>query len=138
MEYISAEEFLKQPEKVQKVFLEWWEINKNGYDLCKLDIPYFNPPTYRIDILKNIVSLGVITPLFTEGQLRQFIEGKTKCKIDVEWYNSDNLKGCNGYTISFWDKLFNEIYRYEDLGKDLLKALWQVACKIASEEVSNE
>ena len=25
MEYISAEEFLKQPEEVQAVFLNWWE-----------------------------------------------------------------------------------------------------------------
>ena len=25
MEFISAEEFLKQDEEVQKVFLDWWE-----------------------------------------------------------------------------------------------------------------
>lgn len=25
MEYISAEEFLKQPKEVQKVFIDWWK-----------------------------------------------------------------------------------------------------------------
>lgn len=36
MEFINAEEFLKQPKEVQKIFLDWWKPKPN-------DIVYVNP-----------------------------------------------------------------------------------------------
>ena len=67
MEYISAEEFLKQPKEVQEVFWTWWRPSKG-------DINY-SPVRNGIEVVEienNSVQRrnnGYI-PLLTEGQLR--------------------------------------------------------------------
>ena len=127
MEYISAEEFLKQPKEVQEVFWTWWRPSKG-------DINY-SPVRNGIEVVEienNSVQRrnnGYI-PLLTEGQLRKFIEDKTECKIETVWcecgwsYNIDLVKNYDSGEL---------VKRYYNLGEDLLQAYWTVACEIAKE-----
>lgn len=102
MEYISVEEFLNQPYEVEKVLQDWFIekfktsnefdiFNYNGEDLCYKNILDRN---CNFDVEDCI-------PLLTEGQLRQFIEDKTECKLIV------NL-GCVGYQIVLMEFFNND------------------------------
>ena len=134
MEYISAEEFLKQPKEVQEVFKDWWKPQSsdlfqykhlfNVVDcLCGEAISPFNED--------YVVFKKECIPLLTEGQLRKFIEDKTKYKLEISYYE------INGYDISLTDGKTN-YFNYLDLGRDLLQAYWKVACEIAKEELRND
>lgn len=115
MEYISAEEFLKQSDKVQREFKEYFDCETMlFYSNDQLIYGEFN------DILIN-------TPAVTEGQLRKFIEDKTGYKVEV-------YIDCDGeYTIM----LCRDTYlKYKTIETDLLQAYWKVACEIASSEVN--
>jgi hypothetical protein len=128
MEYISAEEFLKQPKEIQKVFLDWWKPSVGDLISFKVCIDLNNPEdkevvyalkekTEKPNKLKDI-------PLFTEGQLRKFIEDKTERRInEITYYEG------TGYDIAleYFDGL------YGDLGTDLLQAYWKVALVVAKE-----
>lgn len=139
MEYISAEEFLKQPKEVQEVFLDWWKpsigdlfVNKN-FNLKQFGVLFDdgeienykynrgndNFRTFKIDFI----------PLLTEGQLRKFIEDKTGTKIETVWDGLD-------YDIYLVDKLtgYPTIKDYINLGENLLQAWWKVAIEIAKED----
>lgn len=139
MEYISTEEFLKQPKNVQQVFLDWWKPSIG--DLVKTDWE-------AIEVVRLIVvgkprdSHGVILhkknsiPLLTEGQLRKFIEDKTKGIVKVVQWNPCKDDNKYGYTIYILAKDRYKVLRefgYLKLGTDLLKAYWKVACEIAKE-----
>lgn len=121
MEFISTEEFLKQPKGIQKVFIDWWKpsigdlaTNKHG-DLSVLK------ESRDIEAVKIYKGQPYAIPLFTEGQLREFIEDKTSRIINIEHFS-------RGY----------EIIDYDELGDDLLQAYWKVALEIAKENVENE
>lgn len=110
MEYISASEFLKQDEKVQRTLKEYFDQEIILYS--------FN----------NSVNYGVFddvideTPLLTESQIRKFIEDKTGCKLNV-----GNIS-----------KIIN-IYKNEldiPYETDLLQAYWKVAIEIAKEVIN--
>lgn len=134
MEFISAEQFLKEDKEVQKVFIDWWKpkfgdlyscdnhrilkvIDEDIESELKEDKDFLKHTIYCFNSLKD-----KIIPLFTEGQLRQFIEDKTGVEyIGLEHY----LK--TGYDIYVGDMIF------EDLGNDLLQAYWKVAVQIAKE-----
>ncbi|WP_252224323.1 MULTISPECIES: hypothetical protein [unclassified Clostridium] len=145
MEYISAEEFLKQPVEVQNVFLEWWKpskgdlvnkvvyihnmsFNKVGcidYE-CSIDIKEsedinINDPE---EVKQFVLDYIGDFPLLTEGQLRNFIEDKLNCKIYFDYLPRDN-----GYRLNRSDCCED----YEGLGNNLIKAYWKVACEIAKE-----
>nr|DAH85479.1 MAG TPA: hypothetical protein [Caudoviricetes sp.] len=117
MEYISAEEFLKQSDKVQREFKEYFDGESMLFwnNEC---LVYWGFE----DILIN-------TPAITEGPLRKFIEDKTKYKIDINYYE------INGYDLALTEGKTN-YFNYLDLGHDLLQAYWKVACEIASSEVN--
>ena len=119
MENITAEQFLEQPKKVQKIFLDWFENNADSYDLVCTDtkIKYIS---FYGDL--EFEEKADYVPLLTEGQLRQFIEDKTRTKIDIEFYTT-------GYEI------FASSDEYHIRTDNLFQAYWQVAIKIASEEV---
>ncbi|NFI80975.1 hypothetical protein FDB14_15270 [Clostridium botulinum] len=117
MEYISAEEFLKQPVEVQNVFLEWWKPSEG--DLFTNDILGGFGVITQDKLFKN----GLI-PLLTEGQLRNFIEHKINKKVDIIHYINE------GYIL-----VVDEDIDYSNLGHDLLQAYWKVAIEIASKEV---
>ena len=144
MEYISAEEFLKQSKEVQKVLIDWYkpsefdlycfrnkkEDNFKVHRVTEVDIednPYF---------LENQLwfSKEKIIPLFTEEQLRKFIEDKTNSIIDIQHEVEE------GYCFYLFRKSTDIlIQKYEEnLGHNLLKAYWKVACILIDEEITNE
>ncbi|WP_265976180.1 hypothetical protein [Brucella intermedia] len=147
MEFITVEQFKEQPVGVQKVFLDWW--NESRYDLVclewdatkelvnemgiNLEIGIKNKiSTYEeiIIYLNNLECLGIenkeLIPLFTEGQLRKFIEDKTGGKVDAS-FNGET------YTVYSNEDFGLIIKMYEDIDNDLLQAYWKVACMIAKE-----
>ena len=134
MEFITVEQFKEQPKEVQKVFLDWWEANLSEFDL----IGYIgNSTAYKEcfpSLVRNVAivcfEIGIeIAPLFTEGQLRKFIEDKTGHKVDCCFYGEKyDINTCED------DGLY--IKKYEDIDDDLLKAYWKVACMIAKEDLN--
>lgn len=149
MEYIKAEEFLKQSIEVQQVLRDYAEENFSRFDLVHVfdENKTFNI-TGVLDTRNDDINVGRvffinncplwdsmqdpnIIPLFTEGILRKFIEDKT-CGI-----SSIRIK-CNEVEINLYtNDSPTHIKRHSQLGSDLLKAYWKVVCKIASEEVEN-
>lgn len=150
MKYISAEEFLKQPKEIQKVFLDWWQPEEfDIYVNKELEKHRVTQVDLEDDVCNYYLKTEYI-PLLTEGQLREFIENKTselakaQCKMKIEYKTKDeieeNKRGLNliplqsqeGYFIQITSTEFRGgIMKFHDLGTDLLKAYWQVACKIA-------
>ncbi|MBD5589255.1 hypothetical protein [Clostridium botulinum] len=141
MNYISAEEFLKQPKEVQEVLINWWQPEFG--DLFLEDY-------WDIDSIINIVGCvpinkkhfedydgkthyktDLVIPLLTEGQLIQFIESKTNRKIEIY------LNVYHQYHFSLVSES-EEFGIYETRESNLLQALWQVACKIAQEGVNSQ
>ncbi|MDB1935258.1 hypothetical protein PMY12_18615 [Clostridium tertium] len=156
MEFITVEQFKEQPVGVQKVFLDWW--NESRYDLVclewdatkelvnemgiNLEIGIKNKiSTYEeiIIYLNNLECLGIenkeLIPLFTEGQLRRFIEDKSNGIVKlIQWHIEDSQISKRGYAIDILRKNeYHVTYHYKDLGEDLLQAYWKVACMVAKE-----
>lgn len=134
MEYISAEEFLKQPKEIQKLFIEWWQ--------CEIgDLFAFDSDDDRdLNILQVVGSEnqkamtkankgGSRIPLFVEGQLRQFIEDKTGCKLDIEYFSTDSI--LFRFRIGRKERKSHMFYDT----KSLIQAYWKVALEIAKEKV---
>lgn len=142
MEFITVEQFREQPVKVQEIFLDWWKCDYgdlyhyNEYPNETEDVEIINSDLER-DLngdFKYFKSIGAI-PLFTEGQLRKFIEDKTNGIVKViQWHLEDSEISKRGYTIDILRKNeYHVIYHYQDLGEDLLQAYWKVACMVAKE-----
>lgn len=137
MEFISSEEFLRQTKEVQEVFMEWWKPSIG--DL------YCDNAVELKCILGSNMTEWINTdkvykkyfPLLTEGQLRKFIEDKTKYKAIPDLYGNEeyyiSLFKWGGHC--FIDKEDSDFY---NLGNDLLQAYWKVACEIAKESFENE
>ncbi|NFQ58201.1 hypothetical protein FDF91_15775 [Clostridium botulinum] len=138
MEYISAEEFLKQPVEVQKVFIDWWKASIGDLFSNYLSQKE-NESIILIDNIgiKNVVEINKeeIIPLLTEGQLRKFIEDKYDCKVMIEYTICENivieLGKINKVTGGFG---FDRKFTCHKNKFDLLKAYWVVACEIAKED----
>jgi hypothetical protein len=140
MEFITVEQFKEQPVEVQEVFLDWYNFDK--YDLFYLkwegaekkwgateEIVSGATLNRHLKHLKRANSNIINTiPLFTEGQLRKFIEDKTGGKVDAS-FNGET------YTVYSNEDFGLIIKMYEDIDDDLLQAYWKVACMIAKEEV---
>lgn len=151
MKYIKAEEFLQQPKEIQKVFLDWWQPEEfDIYVNKELEKHRVTQTDLEDDVCNYYLSVESV-PLLTEGQLREFIEdktselAKTQCKMKIEYKTKDEieesksnsnlpLQSQEGYFIQITSTEFmGGIMEFHDLGTDLLKAYWQVACKIAYE-----
>lgn len=154
MEFIKAEEFLKQPIEVQSVFINWWKPsiadiftyrnnNNDGYFAIIFDDGEVENYRYNKgnDEFKTFKKEAI--PLFTEGQLREFIENITGLKVRLEPYtNSIGIKGTQiNLTRSIClsipkSKPYYEeqVYKcFDGLRVDALKAYWQVAVNIAEQ-----
>lgn len=142
MEFITVKQFEDQSKEVQKVFMDWWNPTE-GDVYCNL---YNNQQDNflivnkcQLDMFKtfkeDIKTYGF--PLLTEGQLRKFIEEKTKCKTDIIYYFGDgyDLELCKEYGS---EGCFTSERCIKYLGNDLLQAYWKVACIIASEEITQD
>lgn len=142
MEFITVEQFQEQPKEVQKTFLDWWKPQEFDMYAYKEDLkPRRVTETDIEDIYNNEVynvKSGFAIPLFTEGQLRRFIEDKTDGIVKlVQWHIHDSQVSKRGYAIDILRKNeYHVTYHYKDLGEDLLQAYWKVACMIAEELVN--
>ena len=113
MKFISAEEFLKQDEDVQRVFADYFDHKEMLFEDGSI---YFGTFNY------------LYTPLLTEGDLREFIEDKTGGIEIIEHFEEYDIR-----TLPLVGGIYgNDIY--EDLGNDLLQAYWKVAIKIAKRQ----
>lgn len=129
MEFITVEQFQEQPKEIQQVFLDWWQpsVGDIFMDLApnskkKLLVIEDEGDCVDIELIKSEV-----IPLFTEGQLRKFIEDKTGGKVE-SYYAWDY------YTIAIRDTGCGGDDTQYDTGKaNLLQAYWKVACMIAND-----
>lgn len=131
MEFITVEQFKEQSIEVQKVFLDWWKVNRTDADLVLLKT---GKDKLKLQIVSNIDMICTeddeFTPLFTEGQLRKFIEDKTNTKIET------SLTVYKQYAL-WLVKVKGEDYEtFDTKEEELLQAYWKVACMIAKEEVN--
>lgn len=128
MEFIRAEEFLKQPKQVQKVFLDWWKPSFG--DLINTEIGKGFVKRIILnkiqDMHSNTWNKFNVVPLLTEGQLRKFIEDNGY-GVELRYYDDKS------FSYSIYE--FNEGYdaKNEDDETDLLQAYWKVALEIAKE-----
>ena len=150
MEFITPEQFLKEDKKVQ-------EVINNSIKLCigdriyhKLSKKYYiylgeyNEAFWNVfdleDKCTSVICKDYFCRCFTEGELRQFIEDKTRsyfsCEIINPLVNEEGFRFVfefySGKEFKYNEKLKKEIYAI-----DLLQAYWQVAVQIAREEVLN-
>ena len=132
MEFITAEQFLKEDKDVQEVINNSIKLNIGDRVYHKLSKKYYiylgeyNEGFWNVfdleDKCTSVICKDYFCRCLHEGQLRKFIEDKTGAKyIELEHY----LK--TGYDIYIENMLF------EDLGNDLLQAYWKVAVQIAKE-----
>lgn len=135
MEFITVEQFQEQPVEVQKIFLDWWKCDYG-------DLYYYNEnPLIKykdFKIIDNDLAYEVygdfdcfkkagVIPIFTEGQLRKFIEDKLDMKIQCEIHPLTL-----DYIILVKNNSGNKVWMHT--GKeDLLQAHWKVACMIAEQ-----
>ena len=146
MEFISAEEFSKQPVEVQKFFIDWWKpsfmdllFHKNSNYTYLLNEDFIK---YGSINKQELINIGLI-PLFTEGQLRKFIEDNTGCKVRLEPYQTSigvkeiqiNLVRGTCLSIGVSKPYYEErVYKcFSGLNTNAIKAYWKVAVKIASQ-----
>lgn len=125
MEFITAEEFLKEDKKVQEVLTKYWlNIVNPKIGFCKKhdEIIFINGETRKDRY-----------PLFTEGQLRKFIEDKEKCVIKVGTAHTRTKNKINYFFILDYYIAPKRIIR--NLGNNLLQAYWKVAVQIAKESI---
>jgi hypothetical protein len=133
MEYISAEEFLKQTKEVQNVFHEWWEPKESDLYFHEADntvVECFNceHDGLYISHRSNVSYREDMSPIFTEGQLRKFIEDKTGNKV--------TLVQPKTLPIEIWLYTDKGIKIISSIDKfNVLQAYWKVALEIAKEKV---
>ena len=139
MQYISAEEFLKQPQEARRVLKEWWKENMQLYDLYKTTRKYSEvfciQNKQHLDNTKDFID--AIIPLLTEGQLRKFIEDKTEGTIDLYYTHMEDkhYKTINKAKYLELSDLREIIFRMRfESDEDIFKAYWKCALKIARGE----
>lgn len=139
MEFITVEQFKEQPKEVQKVFLDWWKPEIGDLATGRYANIVAISSQRDIDAVKIYKGEPYAIPLFTEGQLRKFIEDKGGCLLDIKVENlHDNY---NDYTVIGWEikeldhgKEFGRVL-FEDCIRAacLLQVYWKIACAGAKE-----
>lgn len=141
MEFIKLEQFKSLDENIQKVLLNWWKPKRydlyvDSNDLSQVEcLDYINNNDEGViyhSMRDNISEKEDMIPLFTEGQLRQFIQDKSKCKnIEI---SGDIETG--QYYADFYEEIYSgiEVDTIENLGTDKFKAYWTLALIFAKEE----
>jgi len=136
MEFIKVEEFLEQDTRVQKVLLDWFNKNISRYDLVQ--------DGNEIMLYKDYLERGYIEndsyPLFTEGQLREFIKDKESDKHEIICHIFHNFNIKDGTTTVYKGYYQPWGYDCESLGKydgdNMIRIYWNIA--IAKEEINND
>lgn len=131
MEFISAEKFKEQSREVQKVLLDWWKPAIGDLYSYKVD----EHECGKCECIRNknlLINLNVanakssIIPLFTEGQLRSFIEEKAEAPIQLTRYK-------NARYLWLTSKLLRRHYE-SSLNPEtkIIDELWKLAIVTAS------
>lgn len=142
MDFIKADEFLKQNEKVQKVFIDWWVPSIGDLFAWNDDEDYHDMHEVNCCSSQNMVDMtaknkglktGDRIPLLTEGALRKFIEDKTNASFEIN-FSEDVEPGEYKRCMSMYSNK-NDLCvgAYQDLDCNLIKAYWQVAVEVASQ-----
>ena len=154
--FISAEKFLKQSEKVQDNIKTWLELNMQEKEWVKLTKEKCTLYVSEVlDTRKENINVGRVfyfgeclcwtsiyepnvVPLLQIHQLINFIEGTTKKDLS-HWRDIDD----NEFTIYLTNKKFEEEFQgniivnqqeFKGMGLNLLEALWQVTIQIIEGE----
>lgn len=150
MEFITVKEFKEQSQEMQKVFLDWWKpsvgdlftwIGQDKHNMSELGCCCSELQaeiTYKNKGVDNRI------PLFTEGQLRKFIEDKLeqihyendgrKIELDITHNNGFTRIEEGIYGSAKGVKRVEWIIENELSKKyDLIQAYWKVACIVAEE-----
>ena len=125
MEFMSIKD---QSKEFINSFCNWWSKNRKDADLVEILLS----DKVEVNMYGRIKNCNLYLgreyfPVATEGQLRHFIQDKTKDKYDI-LYSLKTKKN-----ISFYKYTENEDKAtYEADTHDLLKAYWKVAIKVSS------
>lgn len=134
MEFTKLEQFKSLDENIQKVLLNWWKPKRydlyiDSNDMSQVEcLDYINDNDEGIiyySMRDNMSIIEDMIPLLTEGQLRRFIEDKSKCKnIEI---SGDIETG--QYYADFYEEIYSgiEIDTIKNLGIDKFKAYWTLA-----------
>lgn len=126
MEFIAREEFIKQPKEIQEILFEYWKLNLSIGDLFLNTndelVVVANEEDIK-DIKEEKWAHEYITPLFTEGQLRKFIEEQAEAYVEIRTFKEGRFLYINSESMGECEKQF----------ENLLEAYWQLA--IATAEI---
>ena len=124
MEFIAREEFIKQPKEIQEILFEYWKLNLSIGDLLLNTndelVVIANEEDIKL-IKEEEWAHEYITPLFTEGQLRSFIEEQAEGYVEIRTFEEGRVL----YIVS---ELMGEC---EKQFENLLEAYWQLAITTA-------
>jgi hypothetical protein len=120
LEFIAREEFTRQPKENQKILFEYWKLNLSIGDLLLDGNDDISIISNEEDI-KLIKEEKCVTPLFTEGQLRKFIEEQAEAYVEIRTFKEGRVL----YIVS---ELMGEC---EKQFENLLEAYWQLAITTA-------
>lgn len=126
MKFISERKFNNAEGKIRDSFYEWW--NPTYGDIFEGNIC---GGTYVVDeqelsTQRSEAIHGNTTPLLTIGQLIEFIEWRTDCRVCID-YDSDDVFFELKYIGETLVETFEKFSHY-----DLLEGLWEVACSVAT------
>lgn len=147
--FIAAEEFLKQSDKMQKELISYFtERSKEnnltifylGTKMALANRYEWSRPIFKYQFQCSNIVYDRIIPALSMSDLFEFIESKANGIVKViQWHLEDNDVSKRGYSIYLLSKdKYHVLYHYKDLGEDLLLALWQVAIKVCEEKSNNE
>ena len=124
--YISDKQFLDQTKKVQNSLIKWWKpsVGDIFIDLA----PNSKKKPLVIEDEGDCIDIELvkyeIVPFFSEGQLRQYIEDKTNCYVEI-------IVGISGYVFVLRSKeTLNEEKRISVLKHDLLQGYWELVIEL--------
>lgn len=134
MEFITVEQFQEQPKEIQQVFLDWWKPSIGDIYCNEFLINFKGDKIQKLEVVRNTTEINYIKDvseflcvLLTEGQLRKFIEDKTKTKIET------SLTVYNQYALWLVKVKGQDYETFDTREEDLLQAYWKVACMIAND-----
>ncbi|KIL06927.1 hypothetical protein SR42_15295 [Clostridium botulinum] len=141
MEYISAEEFLKQPLAIQKVFVDWWQPSVGdliGIKTECIDMSWNTITKYKVscvneDDLFNYNSKEELLDSFKVIGGQSY-SNKTNASFEINFSEDVEPEEYKRCMSMYSNKNDLCIGTYQDLDCNLLQAYWKVACKIASKE----
>jgi len=141
MQFISDKEFKEAEKIVQEELEDAWEFNVGDLYMLKSDLET-NPEhanIYAVSLIqKELLEKDFphlkkekMFHLWTEGELRTYIEKKTGNSVDLDYF-ANNIKYSNdGYKIRRFNIENEKTKCYPNLGHSAIHAYWQVTQKVA-------